>query len=118
MSKLIILTTIALERPDRSVACEFFYCKDEDVSTKIKEIKDRVINECIEAWQEGTGEPIGNCKFKDGYVKGLKSKSNFAKNLDLTNDVFFVDNDNSYLFAYAISVRDLEKNNKLTIFNF
>ena len=83
MSKLIILTTIALERPDRSVACEFFYCKDEDVSTKIKEIKDRVINECIEAWQEGTGEPIGNCKFKDGYVKGLKSKSNFAKKFRL-----------------------------------
>lgn len=118
MNKLIILTTIALERPEKSVNCEFFYCKDKDVPAKVKEIKDQVINEAISSWQEDSDQPVENCKFRDGYVKGLEGKNNFAKNLALTDDIFFVNNKDSYYFAYAVSVRDLEKDNKLVIFDF
>jgi hypothetical protein len=112
MNKLIILSYVSMNEPTKECHFEFYLSDKQNLSKKIDEIKKRIIDENIEDWNDLEFDE--ECPYYDGYINPNYKKYSRIEGsfLPLGDDeVFLIENHTSYIYAYAITVRNFTDNN-------
>ncbi len=120
--KLIILSCVSMNEPSKIIDFQYYLHSGSEVEKTVKRIKNEVISENIEAWndQVDNNEP---CPYHDGYLDPEYEKHNNIQGNFLPLDdkeVFLIEGHTSYTFAYSITIKDISsgKTTPFVLFEF
>ena len=120
MQKLIVMTCVSLTDPTKETYFEYYLASEEQVSNKIKEIKQKIIDDNTEQYKESSDD---QCPYIEGYLgeygkKGKDVEKYIGGSLvpHFNDEIFFIDTHTTYDFAYMVSVVDLAQDNKFILY--
>ncbi|AFX93169.1 hypothetical protein CE11_01143 [Megavirus courdo11] len=118
MNKLIVLSIVSMNEPTKETRFEYILSDKNSLEDKINNLKKRVFDDNIKEFKEiyGTNSvcPYINC---DTYLNPNFEKSNRIEGIfSIMDDIFLIEQHTSYVFAYGITVVNLNTNNQLILY--
>ncbi|AGF85734.1 hypothetical protein QJ854_gp048 [Moumouvirus goulette] len=118
MNRLIVLSCVSMNEPTKETYFEYYLSNVNDLTNQIKKIKKDIFDENIKEFYKTNGKNL-KCPYI-GYEKYISPNYHNHNRIEgefcLMDDVFLIEEHTSYTFAYSISVININKNNRLAIY--